>query len=113
MHPDVYKALVEKFIYEEVLPLNDTKGVDYAENDDRLANFKQIAAQTGITPFQVWAVYAGKHSDSIFKAIRRNPTLPVKKGEPLSENIKDVIAYHLLLLGLLKEANDTIMRSMP
>lgn len=83
-----------------------TKGADYAESDDRLANFKQNAEALGLTPFQVWAVYCSKHTDSIYKAIKRNPSHPIKKGEHLSENIKDVIVYHLLLLGLITELEE-------
>lgn len=100
-----FDKLTDEFL-QACLGTKKSKGADYAESDDRLANFKQNAEALGLTPFQVWAVYCSKHTDSIFKAIRRNPAHPVKQGEPLSENIKDVIVYSLLLLGLLTEVEE-------
>lgn len=100
-----FDALTDAFI-KECLGTKTTKGADYAEATDRLANFKQNAESLGLTPFQVWAVYCSKHTDSIYKAIKRSPSYPKKSGEHLSENIKDVIVYSLLLLGLITELEE-------
>lgn len=83
--------------------MRSTKGVDYASLDDRLANFKDQAKAYGMEPMQVWLIYAGKHFDAIVRATKSNPQLPQKKGEPLSENFKDLIVYSFLGHALVKE----------
>jgi hypothetical protein len=40
--------------YEKIIAINNTKGHDYAGDEDALRNFKEQAAETGITPVQVW-----------------------------------------------------------
>jgi hypothetical protein len=85
--------------------LGATKGIDYAEASDRLYNFREEAREAGVSDFQVWSIYFGKHANAIRKAIRRCPTDPAstKKGEPLTENVYDVVMYGILLLGLLAD----------
>lgn len=58
--------------------ISDSKGPEYAgsgsayENDDAdvLANFKRNAERTGADVLTVWAIYFGKHLDSIETFIR-------------------------------------------
>lgn len=58
--------------------ISDSKGPEYAgsgaqyldENSDVLANFKRNAGRTGADVLTVWAVYFGKHLDSIETFIR-------------------------------------------
>lgn len=76
-----------------------TKGLDYAGEADRLANFKRIAAKLGISPLQVWGVYFLKHVDAIETFIRTG----VLKGEPFKSKIQDVFVYAPLGLGLVDE----------
>lgn len=83
-----------------------TKGVDYASLEDRLANFKDQAVAYGMTPMQVWLIYAGKHFDAIIRAVKSNPIHPTKKGEPLRENFKDLIVYSFLGNALIEESTD-------
>ena len=80
-----------------------TKGEAYAGNVDRLANFKRNAADLGLTPFQIWSVYAFKHIDTIKIAIKTNPQSPVDKSEGLDGRITDAINYLLLLKSLLHD----------
>ncbi len=47
--------------YDEIKEINDRKGHDYAGDQDALSNFKEAARSTGLTPEQVWSVYASKH----------------------------------------------------
>lgn len=77
------------------------KGEAYAGSGDVTANFKRVAANLGLTPYQVWAVYAGKHVDTIFSAIKLSPDAPVDKSEGLDGRIVDAINYLLLLKALL------------
>lgn len=82
------------------------KGAAYAGSGDVTANFKRVAASLGLTPYQVWAVYAGKHVDTIFSAIKLSPVAPVDKSEGLDGRIVDAINYLLLLKALLKISED-------
>lgn len=82
--------------------LNSTKGADYSGNDDALLNFKRAAANIGLTPEQVWSVYATKHWDAIMTFVREGDV----KSEPVEGRIHDVILYCFLLLGLIREKQE-------
>lgn len=84
---------------ERLVALNTTKGEEYAGNADALSNFKRRAHELGITPFQVWAVLAGKHWDAIESYCKTGEVL----SEPIEGRIRDLVLYNLLLLGLVTE----------
>jgi len=86
--------------FNSIIALNDTKGREYATDDDALANFKNRAAQMGITPLQVWGIFYGKHSDAIYAFIRNGKVL----SEPIEGRIDDAILYLILLKGLVAES---------
>ena len=76
------------------------KGGDYTRGvDDRLANFKVTAEAIGLTPLQVWAVFAHKHWDAIMTY--------TQGGKVASENIEgrfdDLINYLYLGMALIEE----------
>lgn len=48
-----------------------SKGAEYASDNDRLDNFKKNATLLGLSPLQVWSVYAFKHVDAIQSYMRR------------------------------------------
>lgn len=83
----------------QINKLNDTKGREYAGDDDALANFHNRAEQMGITPMQVWGIFYGKHSDAIYAYIRNGKVL----SEPIEGRIDDAILYLILLKGLVLE----------
>lgn len=85
--------------FQTVLDLNERKGNDYAGKDDALANFKSAAEQLGLTPIQVWSVYANKHWQAIMTFVRDGKL----ESEPIEGRILDEITYLFLLLGLLEE----------
>jgi hypothetical protein len=105
MTNDDFKQITDKLLDDCMLVMHATKGVDYATTDDRLANFNEQAAQYGLTPAQIWMVYAGKHWDAVVRAIKKNPTHPQKKGEPLRENFKDLIVYALIGYAISVQAD--------
>jgi hypothetical protein len=76
-----------------------SKGVDYSGDNDRLKNFKDVAAQLGGTPQYALGVYLMKHVDSIKTWIKRGEL----KGEPIEAKIDDAIMYLLLLKGMVYE----------
>lgn len=90
-------------LFEKALQIQNTKGKAYAGRDaDGLKNFKEAAERTGLSIFQVWAVYATKHFLAIENAIKENPQDPQEKTETMEGRILDAINYlsllHLLLL---------------
>lgn len=84
------------------------KGHDYAESDDILYNFKEVAQRTGLTVFQVWSVFNAKQSIALEKAIKRNANNPCVsvQSESLESRQIDLINYQILLSCLLREARD-------
>lgn len=81
------------------------KGADYTRRSpDRLSNFKRNAEAIGLTPIQVWAVYAGKHWDAIMSFVKSGKA----ESESIDSRLDDLTNYLYLLEGLLKEeANPT------
>jgi hypothetical protein len=90
--------------FEKILGLNDTKGHDYAGDEDALKNFKydakrikKIAANDPV--LAKWYVYFSKHLDAIFTYLEEGDV----KSEPIEGRIHDCILYLFLLLGLHRE----------
>lgn len=71
----------------------DVKGSDYAEKNDRLAEFKATAKAVGITKEMVLGTYLNKHLRSVYKYIRGEEL----NAEGIHDKIVDVIVYMLLL----------------
>jgi|SRR3989304_7818920 len=83
---------------EEALKL---KGEAYTKGmPDRLANFKAVAFDVGLTPLQVWSVYFHKHLDAIHYFLSSGNEGP----EGIEGNFKDARNYLDLGLALIKEA---------
>ena len=94
-----FQSLFDKNL-EEIKALMNRKGNDYTDGRDRLSNFKEQAKRLGMTPYQVWAVYANKHWDAINAFVRNNGQL---ESEPIESRIHDIIVYSFLLLGIVQE----------
>ncbi len=78
-----------------------TKGADYTRHDaDRLANFKRTAEGIGLSPLQVWAVFANKHWDAIMAFIKTGKA----ESEAIEGRFDDMHNYLYLLEGLLQES---------
>jgi hypothetical protein len=90
--------------YASITEINRTKGVDYAGEDDALSNFKDQARSLGLTPEQIWGVYAGKHWSAVTTYIREGDV----KSEPIEGRVHDVILYCFLLLGLIREEREEV-----
>lgn len=100
-----------------------SKGAEYASDNDRLDNFKKNATLLGLSPLQVWSVYAFKHVDAIQSYMRkvhaqynRNEALyddlamkdalllvDYKLSEPIEGRFHDAINYLFLGLAILHE----------
>lgn len=68
------------------------KGADYSIRSDRMAHFKEIATQTGSTPFQVWYTYFAKHLFAIQTFLREGDVA----SEPIYTRFLDLANYALL-----------------
>jgi hypothetical protein len=102
MTPAERRKIIEALVASEFTIMN-TKGADYAGNEDTLSNFKRVAALTGTTKYQVWFVYFQKHMDAISNAIKNNPQQPRRLGEPIDDSILDGRVYLTLLQCMLTE----------
>lgn len=88
-------------LIDKVLKITQTKGKEYANNDDdRLANFKRAAQRKGITPLVALGIYLDKHMDSIDSYIKHERTF---SEEAIEGRIVDAITYLTLMWGLIKE----------
>lgn len=79
----------------------DEKRTDYTKGDkDVLANFKNVAESTGVTPLQVWLVYSQKHFDAISTYVK---TGGQSESEPIKERFGDLLNYLELGWALIEE----------
>ncbi len=75
-----------------------SKMVDYAGNKDFTANFVRTAERCGITPRQVWLVFADKHWGAVSAYVRNGKT----ESEDIKDRIADLHNYLFLLEGLIE-----------
>jgi len=66
----------------------NTKGTEYAEKENRLANFEEVASGTGTTPLQVCMVYLMKH----IRALQKEAATGIASVES-SSRVQDCINY--------------------
>lgn len=85
----------------EVTKMRDTKGKEYAHDQDRFANFRRLAEQLGIPDYQVGWVYAVKHLDSIASYMKTGQTF---SSEQIRGRFVDLITYLTLIAGMVEEA---------
>ena len=78
------------------------KGNDYTQGEgssNRLKNFNDGAANLGITPRQVLAVYLWKHLCAVLRFLKEGQV----ESEPIEGRILDCINYFLLLSKMVAE----------
>lgn len=92
--------------FTDLRKITGSKGVEYANDTDQLANFKRLATQLGLKPEQVCLVYLTKHLDSIQHAVRTGKVL----SEPLHGRCLDAVLYLILLDAIDAETkkNETV-----
>jgi hypothetical protein len=90
---------IEDQVWAHMRDIRETKGREYAHDEDTLADFKEVAAEAGITPLQCWLTYVQKHQRAIGTFVREGGV----KSESLYDRCVDVIVYHVLLLGLVED----------
>ena len=89
--------------FEQAMTLSDAKSVEYTiSNEDRLHNFKHVAARTGITPEQALMVYVLKHVDAICNDAKTGVQV---SDETVFSRAMDVCNYMVLYTGLKQETH--------
>jgi hypothetical protein len=88
-------------LFDECIQIRDTKGKEYANSDDRFANFNRLRDSLGLTNVQIGWVYATKHFDSIAQAIKTKQY--TGRAEPIRGRIVDAIVYLTLIAGMIEE----------
>jgi hypothetical protein len=97
-------AQLVNHINNELAKLALVKGGEYSGDTDRLANFRRNAENLGLLKESVWAVYAGKHWDSIMQYIK---DLQAGVNRPRAEKMEgralDLILYLMLFIAMEEE----------
>lgn len=96
-------------LHVNIVSMTSTKGHEYANSDDRLANFKEVAAEIGITPEQVLLVYLKKHMRSVDAYCKNGKVF----SEPIKGRIIDAILYLELLAALIEDRQMSDMSVFP
>lgn len=90
--------------FSEIKRLLVVKGGEYANAEDRLANFKRGAALTGCTSLQVLFIYMSKHYDAVASFVQTSAKGEARpSSEPIEGRLDDLINYCLLAKGLIRE----------
>lgn len=97
------RSEITEDVFNQIRELSANKGAAYSGTVDTLANFKRNADAAGVTKYQTWLIFAGKHWDTITNAIKANPDKPIDKTESMDGRIHDLITYLILLKCLLNE----------
>ena len=104
MDNNTFKDIVDKGRARQDLLLL-MKGADYANNTDRLINFKQVGDMLGVDQTVVAGVYFLKHVTAICRAVRDRKL----SSEPLLARFDDATNYLMLLLACFDETNPNLV----
>lgn len=93
-----FETFADKFM-EEQRAILKAKGADYAGNNDRLSNFKEVAKLLGTKPEHEWGTYALKHVFAILSWIRTGHV----ESEGLRGRFLDLANYAILGAALAED----------
>lgn len=79
-----------------------SKAAEYADDEDRLHNFKAAASLLGTSPMKALAGLMSKHTVSIYDMVSSGEFFPLEKWD---EKITDHINYLVLLRALIIEGD--------
>lgn len=99
---DFYELM--QSVFEKCAAISKAKGHDYTKgSSDALANFKEAGKDIGVGPIPVCWIFMNKHYQAITNYVKSNGQ---SESEPISERIKDLINYLVLLQALINESNE-------
>ena len=102
-----FEEIREEFLEHESKILDWKRG-EYSPNEDRLQNFREVAALTGLRLSEVALIWLLKHIQSIALAVRTGNyawAWTKEGGEGLKQRFADARNYLLLLAACLEEEN--------
>jgi len=88
-------------LISEVRAMGPTKGREYANSEDRFANFRRLSDSIGLKDYQVGWVYTAKHLDGIASFVKTGQEFSTEK---VRGRIVDAITYLTLIAGMIEEA---------
>ena len=109
MTPQQFENLRDEFLTHEARILEWKRG-EYSPNENRLQNFREVAALTGLRLSEVALIWLLKHIQSISLAVRNGKytwTWETEGGEGLKQRFADARNYLLLLAACLEEESQT------
>lgn len=86
-------------LFDEIRSIGQTKGKEYADGQNRFANFLDIAKEVDSRPELVLYTYMVKPWRAIQSFLRDGKVY----SEPIQGRIRDVIVYLMMLDGLITE----------
>ncbi len=102
MKADRFNAVLADQI-ERIEEILKSKAGEYADDADRLHNFRVTAMLQGITPMEALGGMMAKHTVSIYDMLRSKQAYPLEKWD---EKITDHVNYLILLRALVVEEDD-------
>lgn len=93
-HPRFYQLL------DEMADTHSRKNHDYADQNDPLSNFKEVALATHLTPFQVLHVFIATKCARI-RQLTTKTNLVI--GESIKDSLLDLAVYALLWIIHIEE----------
>ena len=99
-----FSELMEQ-VFADCSKISKAKGVDYTRGSiDALANFKTAGSDVDVGSLKICWIFMNKHYSAITNYVK---TGGQSESEPISERIKDMINYLVLLQGLITESNES------
>ena len=99
-----FSELMEQ-VFTDCSKISKAKGADYTKGSmDALANFKTAGSDVNVGPLSICWIFMNKHYSAITNYVK---TGGQSESEPISERIKDMINYLVLLQGLITEENES------
>jgi len=108
-----FEELRDEFLTHES-KIMDYKRGEYAPNEDKLQNFREVASFTGQKLSAVALTYLMKHIQSIALAVRSGNyawAWETEGGEGLKQRIADARNYLLLLAACLDEEKEVCINN--
>jgi len=105
MKIEEFRKLRQEFDDHEEMLL-EVKKTEYANDADRLINFKEASQMVGLTPEHYCFILIAKHFHAIRKAVledKYNWCWNAEFGEGMKQRIADARNYLLLLAALMEE----------
>jgi hypothetical protein len=88
-------------MFNDARNIAKVKGNDYTKgSNDALANFKEGGKDIDIDPIKVCWIFMNKHYQAITNYVKTNGQ---SESEPISERIKDLINYLVLMQAIVVE----------